>query len=89
MQSQQSQQIHTQPKVKLEKTVNMMYTDTDQRARILYTNLKGSRASAQFLAQLNPKVVNIVPIQQHKGNAGTFFKSSNDKYTRLDIERSK
>lgn len=71
MQSQQSQQVHGQPKVKLEKTVNMMYADAD-RTRILY-NLKNNRAGAQFLAQLNPtKVVNIVPFQQHKGGPGMF-----------------
>lgn len=40
------------------------------RTRILYTNLKNNRGSAQFLAQINPaKVVNIVPIP-HKSNAG-------------------
>lgn len=38
------------------------------RTRILYTNLKNNRASAQFLTQINPKVVNIVNIP-HKGNA--------------------
>lgn len=40
------------------------------RTRILYTNLKNNRGSAQFLAQINPtKVVNIVPIP-HKSGAG-------------------
>lgn len=69
MQPQQTQHVHTQPKVKLEKTVNMMYADSE-RTRILY-NLKNNRAGAQFLAQLNPtKVVNIVPFQQHKGGQG-------------------
>lgn len=38
------------------------------RTRILYTNLKNNRANAQFLTQINPKVVNIVNIP-HKGNA--------------------
>lgn len=37
------------------------------RTRILYTNLKNNRANAQFLTQINPKVVNIVNIP-HKGN---------------------
>lgn len=41
------------------------------RTRILYTNLKNNRGSAQFLAQINPtKVVNIVPIP-HKGSSGS------------------
>lgn len=38
------------------------------RTRILYTNLKNNRGSAQFLAQINPKVVNILPI--HNKNSG-------------------
>lgn len=38
------------------------------RTRILYTNLKNNRAGAQFLTQINPKVVNIVNIP-HKANA--------------------
>lgn len=57
--------MQQQPKVKLEKTMNMMY-DID-RNRILYTNLKGNRGGTQFLAQINPKVVNLLPIQ-HKNN---------------------
>lgn len=63
--NQQMQQLQQQPKVKLEKTMNMMY-DTE-RNRVYYTNLPNKRGSTQFLAQLNPKVVNIMPIQ-HKNN---------------------
>lgn len=57
-----------QPKIKQEKTVNMMYDV--ERNRILYTNLKGNRSGTQFLAQINPKMVNILPIQ-HKNVPGT------------------
>lgn len=61
----QGQQMQGQQhKVKIEKTVNMMF-DAD-RNRILYTNIKNNRGG-QFLAQINPKVVNILPIQ-HKNN---------------------
>lgn len=45
--------------------MNMMY-DTE-RNRVYYTNLPNKRGSTQFLAQLNPKLVNIMPIQ-HKNN---------------------
>lgn len=52
-----------QQNVKFEKAVNMLF-DTDKN-RIVYANIKNSRG--QFLAQLNPKVVNIIqPIQQQK-----------------------
>ncbi|XP_055614263.1 uncharacterized protein LOC129760633 [Uranotaenia lowii] len=52
-----------QQHVKLEKTVNMLF-DADKN-RIVYANIKNSRG--QFLAQINPKVVNIIqPIQQQK-----------------------
>lgn len=43
-------------------------TQSMDRTRILYTNFKNNRGNAQFLTQLNPKVVNIVNIP-HKGNA--------------------
>lgn len=62
---QTNQQLQQQPKVKLDKTMNMMY-DTE-RNRVYYTNLPNKRGSTQFLAQLNPKLVNIMPIQ-HKNN---------------------
>lgn len=65
-QQQQHSQAGQQQKVKIEKTMNMML-DTD-RNRILYTNLKNNRGG-QFIAQLNPKLVNILPIQ-HKNNIG-------------------
>lgn len=69
LKSQQTQQVHTQSNVKLEKTVNMMYSDAADRTRILY-NLKNNRPGTQFL--VNPtKLVNIVPLQQHKGGQGT------------------
>lgn len=59
-------QLQQQPKVKLEKTMNMMY-DTE-RNRVFYTSsLPNKRGGTQFLAQLNPKLVNIMPIQ-HKNN---------------------
>lgn len=64
-QQQQPQTQSPHQKVKIEKTVNMMF-DSD-RNRILYTNIKNNRGGTQFLAQLNPKVVNILPIQ-HKNN---------------------
>lgn len=52
-----------QQNVKFEKAVNMLF-DADKN-RIVYANIKNSRG--QFLAQLNPKVVNIIqPIQQQK-----------------------
>ncbi|XP_055309269.1 uncharacterized protein LOC129573097 [Sitodiplosis mosellana] len=54
-------QIHYQQQQKMGQPMD--------RTRILYTNLKNNRASAQFLTQINPKVVNIVNIP-HKGNAG-------------------
>lgn len=43
----------------------MMYDQ--ERNRVFYTNLPNKRGNTQFLAQLNPKVVNIMPIQ-HKNN---------------------
>lgn len=51
-----------QQRVKLDKNINMIF-DSDKN-RILY-NLKNSRGT-QFLAQINPKVVNILPIQHGK-----------------------
>lgn len=62
--SQQLQQLQQQPKVKLEKTMNMMY-DTE-RNRVYYTNMPNKRGGTQFLTKL-PQVVNIMPIQ-HKNN---------------------
>lgn len=62
--SPQQQQQQQQQRVKLDKNINMIY-DSDKN-RILY-NLKNSRGT-QFLAQLNPKVVNILPIQHGKTN---------------------
>lgn len=43
-------------------------TSNMDRTRILYTNIKNNRTNAQFLTQLNPKVVNILNIP-HKSNA--------------------
>lgn len=56
-----------QPKMKLEKTMPMMY---DERNRVYYTNLQNKRGT-QFLAQINPKMVNILPIQQKNNVTGT------------------
>lgn len=66
---QANQQLQQQPKVKLEKTMNMMYDS--ERNRVFYANLPNKRGSTQFLAQINPKVVNIMPIQHKNNLAGT------------------
>lgn len=68
-QQSQSLQMQQQPKVKLEKTVNMMYDS--ERNRVFYTNLPNKRGGAQFLTHLNPKMVNILPIQHKNNVSGT------------------
>lgn len=68
-QANQQMQQQQQPKVKLDKTMNMMFDS--ERNRVYYTNLPNKRGNAQFLAQLNPKVVNIMPIQHKNNVAGT------------------
>lgn len=46
------------------------------RTRILYTNLKNNRGSAQFLAQINPtKVVNLVQLNKNSGGSGIMNKA--------------
>lgn len=47
------------------------------RTRILYTNLKNNRGSAQFLAQINPtKVLNLVPmVNKNSGGSGIMNKT--------------
>lgn len=64
-----SSQQQLQNRMKVEK---MIYdtSSADAKGRILYTtNLKNSRG--QILAHITPKVVNIVPIQQHNKNNST------------------
>lgn len=56
-----------QQKVKVEKTLNMLYDS--EKNRILYANLKNNRG--QFLAQINPKLVNLLPVAQNQKNNTT------------------
>lgn len=59
------------------------------RTRILYTNLKNSRGGAQFLAQINPKVVNIVPIHnKNSGGSGTVQGLMNKTIQRVVVSSS-
>lgn len=67
--AQQAQQSQQQ-KVKIEKTMNMIYDS--ERNRVIYTSLPNKRGGPQFLTQINnPKVVNILPIQQKNNVGGT------------------
>lgn len=59
------------------------------RTRILYTNLKNNRGGAQFLAQINPKVVNIVPIHnKNSGGSGTVQGLMNKTIQRVVVSSS-
>lgn len=69
IQFQQTAQQSQQPKVKLEKSMNMVYDS--ERNRVIYTNLPNKRGGTQFLAQINPKMVNLLPIQQKNNVTGT------------------
>lgn len=66
-----------------------MATQMDRSTRILYTNLKNNRSGAQFLAQINPKVVNIVPIHnKNSGGGGTVQGLMNKTIQRVVVSSS-
>nr|XP_029727075.1 uncharacterized protein LOC109409116 isoform X4 [Aedes albopictus] len=74
-----------QQNVKFEKAVNMLF-DADKN-RIVYANIKNSRG--QFLAQLNPKVVNIIqPIQQQKliNSVGALQQQQQQQQTATNVQ---